>query len=300
MISESAATALGTAGTICWCIQLIPQVITNFRTKDCTGLPPIMLFLWFVSGIPFGIYACVVKSIIILQIQPHLFLFFCAVTFIQTLYYPPTQLPRRKIAAIIAGVCCLDVGMEVGFVLWLRPLYARGIHWPATFFGVLASVLLVIGLLPPYFELAKRQGRVVGLNLLFLAVDSMGAWLSLLSVIVGDLNVLDLVIYSLIGGLELGIFVSHFIWCCRFKWSGRLNDQLQEDEDTCLEAKRSEISQSSDVQDMIISKGMSEHKADNRKHEIIETTVAFGSPDKSYTQTDESVKSRIQVSEAAG
>ena len=198
----------------------------------------------------------------------------------------------RKIAAIIMGVCCLDVGMEVGFVLWLRPLYARGVHWPATFFGVLASVLLVIGLLPPYFELAKRQGRVVGINFLFLAVDSMGAWLSLLSVIVGDLNIMDLVIYSLIGGLELGIFVSHFIWCCRFKWSGRLDDQSLEDGDTCHEVQRSEISQSSDVQDLMVSESVSVHKAGDEKPKIIETTVAFGSPEKLSTQTNESVRSK--------
>jgi hypothetical protein len=34
-----------------------------------------------------------------------------------------------------------------------------------TLIGVLAAVLLALGLIPPYFELAKRGGRVVGISM---------------------------------------------------------------------------------------------------------------------------------------
>jgi uncharacterized protein with PQ loop repeat len=30
--------------------------------------------------------------------------------------------------------------------------------------GVIASILLAVGLLPPYIEIYKRRGRVIGIN----------------------------------------------------------------------------------------------------------------------------------------
>ncbi|CAB4253049.1 similar to Saccharomyces cerevisiae YDR090C Putative protein of unknown function [Maudiozyma barnettii] len=211
-------TGLATVGTILWCVQLIPQIISNYRKKDCTGLPPLMMFLWVVSGIPFGIYFCIMNTEIIFQIQPHLFMFFCSISFFQTIYYPPVKLPKWKILAIAGSLLVVDLATELGFILWLKPVYKNGTHWPALIFGILASILLAIGLLPPYFELAKRKGRVVGINFIFLTLDSMGAYFSIASVAVGDRNVLSLILYAIVGFLELGIFVSQFIWLFRFRW----------------------------------------------------------------------------------
>ncbi|KAL3232354.1 hypothetical protein RNJ44_04270 [Nakaseomyces bracarensis] len=233
MISERAATVLATIATVCWCVQLIPQIIYNWKRKDCTGLPPLMMFLWVVSGIPFAIYFCVSKGNVVLQIQPHLFMFFCGISFVQSCYYPPCSMDRKKIVAIVLGIIACDVGMEVGFILWLRPLYSRGITWPDLIFGIIATVLLGVGLLPPYFELAKRKGRVVGINFAFLFIDSLGAWLSIVSVVVGNMDVMGIILYCVIAGLELGIFFSHFIWCCRFKWFGNhTEEELEADENS--------------------------------------------------------------------
>ncbi|CCH59145.1 hypothetical protein TBLA_0B03030 [Henningerozyma blattae CBS 6284] len=218
MISESASTALGTVATVCWCVQLIPQIYYNWKRKDCTGLPPIMMFLWVVSGVPFGIYFCISRATLILQIQPHLFMFFCCISFIQTCYYPPAKLPKWKIALIIACLVIFTVSTEISCVLALRPLYDKGIKWPDLIFGIIATILLAVGLLPPYFELAKRKGEVVGINFLFLFVDSLGAWLSMISVIVGNMDIMGIILYCIVAAFELGIFTSHFIWCCRFKW----------------------------------------------------------------------------------
>lgn len=233
MISDKASTILGTIATVCWCIQLIPQIIYNYKRKDCTGLPPIMMFLWVISGIPFGIYFCISAPNIILQIQPHLFMIFCAVSFAQTLYYPPCQMNRLKIAAIMLTTTLVDIGLEVGFIIWLKPLYQKGTKWPDLIFGITASVLLAVGLLPPYFELIKRKGRVVGINFLFLFVDSLGAWLSIVSVVVGTMDIMGIVLYCIVAGMELGIFASHFIWCCRFKWLGK--NQEANNEPTVVE-----------------------------------------------------------------
>ncbi|CUS22154.1 LAQU0S04e09428g1_1 [Lachancea quebecensis] len=218
MISEKGATALAIMGTVCWCVQLIPQIIFNYRRKNCEGFPPSMMFLWVVSGIPFAIYFMVTKGNVILQIQPHLFMVFSAISYAQCLYYPPVQWKWTRIVQALVILAVVDIGMEVGFTLWLRPVYSRGTHWPSLIFGIIASVLLGLGLLPPYFELAKRQGRVIGINFLFLFVDSLGAWLSIVSVILGNMDVMGIALYSVIAGLEIGIFLSHFIWCCRFKW----------------------------------------------------------------------------------
>lgn len=90
-------------------------------------------------------------------------------------------------------------------------------------FGISASVLLAVGLLPPYFELAKRKGRVIGINFAFLFIDSLGAWLSIISVILGNMDIMGIILYSIVAGMELGIFASHFIWWCRFRFLAKGN-----------------------------------------------------------------------------
>lgn len=232
MKSESASTALGTVATVCWCIQLIPQIWYNWKRKDCTGLPPIMMFLWVISGIPFAIYFCVSAPNIILQVQPHLFMFFCGISFIQTMYYPPASMNRIKIVIFSAAILLADIGMEIGFIIWLKPLYTKGETWPDLIFGIIASVLLAIGLLPPYFELAKRKGRVVGINFLFLLIDSMGAWLSIASVCVGTMDTMGIILYAIIAAMELGLFISHGIWYLRVRISNKelIDSENEEDE----------------------------------------------------------------------
>jgi hypothetical protein len=47
--------------------------------------------------------------------------------------------------------------------------------------GIIAAILLAAGLLPPYGELWKRRGRVIGINWVFLAMDWSGAFFSLMA-----------------------------------------------------------------------------------------------------------------------
>ncbi len=78
--------------------------------------------------------------------------------------------------------------------------YSRGIDKPVIAIGVVAAILLGLGLIPPYFEIWKRRGRVVGISMyktelrlhwilaydmsdfLFLLTDFLGAVFSLLSI----------------------------------------------------------------------------------------------------------------------
>ncbi|KAL8974892.1 MAG: hypothetical protein Q9205_008114, partial [Flavoplaca limonia] len=134
-----AANVLGTIGTIFWCIQLVPQVWYNWRRKKTDGLPGLMMFLWATSAVPFGVYAIV-----------------------QILIYNNAW--RVWTATLLAsGIGALFGGLQILLVLTLRGPYSRGVEWPITLVGVLSAILLAAGLIPPYFEIAKRSGRVVGI-----------------------------------------------------------------------------------------------------------------------------------------
>ena len=75
---------------------------------------------------------------------------------------------------------------EVALILTLRPIYKKGIAWPVTTVGILAAILLTLGLLPPYFELWQRKGRVVGNNFISLTMDWLGALFSLMGIVTQD------------------------------------------------------------------------------------------------------------------
>ena len=82
-----AATVLATIGTIFWCIQLLPQIYFNHRLKNTEGLPAIMMLLWAVSAVPFGVYAIAQEFALPLQIQPQVFCALSLVTWGQILKY---------------------------------------------------------------------------------------------------------------------------------------------------------------------------------------------------------------------
>lgn len=212
MTSSVAENVLGTIGTVLWCIQLVPQIIRNYKVKECLGLPPLMMFLWASSGVPFSIYFFATDGSVPLRVQPQLFTFFCLLTWAQTLYYPPVQIHWTRFIGYVGGFVAVAVGLEVGFIVWLRPLHRRGETWPTLIIGIIASVLLVLGLLPPYLELWKRKGRVVGINFIFLAMDSSGALFSLLSIVVGNMDIMSIVLYAVVLAMEVGIFTCQTVW----------------------------------------------------------------------------------------
>lgn len=228
MYNAVAENVLGTIGTILWCIQLTPQIIRNYCVKNCEGVPSIMMFLWALSGIPFSIYFFGTDGSIPLRVQPQLFTLCCVVTWIQTLYYPPVQFNLRKVIIFACSFIIIAAGVEAGFILWLRPIYRDGKEWPMLIIGIIAAILIALGLIPPYFELAKRRGRVIGINFVFIGMDSLGALLSLLSIVVGTMDILSIVLYAVVIALELGIFASHIIWYIRFGKKEKAMENHQE------------------------------------------------------------------------
>ncbi|MCJ1311593.1 hypothetical protein MMC25_005266 [Agyrium rufum] len=209
------ANILGTIGTVFWCIQLVPQVWYNWRRKNTDGLPGLMMFLWAMCAIPFGVYAIVQNFNIPVQIQAQIFGTLAIVVWVQILIYHDKW--RRWTASLLgAGLWALSGGVEALLILTLRGPYNRGVEWPIILVGVVAAVLLAFGLLPPYLEIRRRRGRVIGINFIFLSIDTLGAFFSLVSLLTQDtFDILGGIIYILTMVLELGIFASHIVWRIR-------------------------------------------------------------------------------------
>lgn len=216
-INSAASTACGLIGTVCWCIQIVPQIIYIYKKKDTTGFNPIFMGLWLTATPFLATYAFVSNQNIAIRIQPNVFMVFCLAAYYMSCLYPPHKKSKKFIYGSIAGFLLYFAIIEAGFIPWLKPLYAKGTTWPALIFGICGGVLLAVGILPLYYELYKRQGQVVGVSFIFLFIDSLGAYLSILSVVLGTMDVMGIVMYSLIAVLEIGVFLSHFIWYMRFK-----------------------------------------------------------------------------------
>jgi hypothetical protein len=108
--------------------------------------------------------------------------------------------------------------MELILILTLRGPYSRGVEWPMMLMAISASVIQVIGLIPPYFELAKRSGRVIGIDFWFLTIDYAGAFFSLMAVVAQQwFDALGASLYIACIVLETGIFVSQGVWLWRVR-----------------------------------------------------------------------------------
>ncbi|KZT09864.1 uncharacterized protein LAESUDRAFT_722014 [Laetiporus sulphureus 93-53] len=195
--NPAAENALGTLGTICWTLQLVPQIWKSWRAKSTEGLSEILVFLWGVSGVPMGVYAIVQNLNIPLILQPQLFGILCFAAWAQCQYYGHK---RSLSACIIMYITCLVAlaGFQVGMVYAVRPSYERGNDGGVEFFGILSSVLIAIALLPQYWEIYRRR-EVVGISVPFMTIDMLGGVFNDLSLAFkSEFNVIAGVTYSLV------------------------------------------------------------------------------------------------------
>ncbi|KAI1378873.1 PQ loop repeat-domain-containing protein [Hypoxylon crocopeplum] len=210
-----AANVLGTIGTILWCVQTIPQIWTNWRTKKTDGLPGSMMYLWALCGVPFGTYNIVQRFNYPLQVQPQAFMALCLVNWCQILHYHRRWVLWKVLLIGVANVAVF-AGVQAALIVTLQPLYDAGNGTGVLVVGIIANILLAFGLLPPYGEIWKRRGRVIGINFVFLSMDWLGAFFSLMSLAAqNSFDVLGGVLYIVCILLESGIFLSHMIWLLR-------------------------------------------------------------------------------------
>ncbi|KAB5560184.1 hypothetical protein GE09DRAFT_1220840 [Coniochaeta sp. 2T2.1] len=196
-------------------LGLLPQIWTNWRTKKTDGLPAIMMYIWALCGVPFGIYAIVQRFNMPIQVQPQCFMALCLVSWSQILHYGHGYTVWKAAGAGV-GMACIFAGVEAALILTLTPIYNRGNETPILVIGIVAAVLLAVGLLPPYQEIWKRHGRVIGFNWIFLGMDWGGAFFSLMALVAQNtFDVTGGVVYIVCCFLEVGIFASHIIWRIR-------------------------------------------------------------------------------------
>jgi hypothetical protein len=176
-----------------------------------------MLILWSICGVPFGVYAIVQNFNFALKFQPQAFAGLTLIAWGQTLYYHNKWRAWTATLATIALAASFAL-MELVLILTLRGPYARGVQWPMMLMAISASVIQVMGLIPPYFELAKRSGRVIGIDFWFLIIDYSGAFFSLMAVVAQQwFDALGASLYIACIALETGIFVSQGIWLWRVR-----------------------------------------------------------------------------------
>ena len=83
---------------------------------------------------------------------------------------------------LTSAIALFFAGFEAFLVFIIRPAYNRGVSWPVTLIGVVATVMIVSGYIPVPFELFKRRGRVIGIDFIFLTIDWFGAFFSLMAI----------------------------------------------------------------------------------------------------------------------
>lgn len=197
-----AANVLGTIGAVCWSVQLLPQILVNYRRHHAVGLQPSMMMLWAWAGIPLGVYNIDQNFSIALQIQPQILTTLSLITWIQCLYYQKSWAVTRCVS-IAAPLACVMGGIEVGLVYALRRGFSQGIDWPVTLMAVLSALLLAAGVMTHYVDIYRHR-TVRGISFLFVGIDAAGDLFSLLSVLFEpSLNILGLVIY----GTELCLWI---------------------------------------------------------------------------------------------
>ncbi|KAK4574239.1 hypothetical protein LTR86_002000 [Recurvomyces mirabilis] len=212
MDNAAVANVFGTLGAVCWSIQLIPQIVLNYRRHSARGLSaPFMMYraaplpFWAFAGLPLGVYNIVSDLNIALQVQPQILTLLSLATWIQCYYYE-RKWSISKALSVVTPVACIMGGIEVGLIFAVRAGLRHGIRWPATLMAALAAALLALGVLEQYIAIWKNC-NVEGISFLFCAIDALGDVTSIIAVVFErKLKVVGLVAYSVEFVLWCGIF----------------------------------------------------------------------------------------------
>ncbi|KAI0083936.1 PQ loop repeat-domain-containing protein [Irpex rosettiformis] len=204
--NSAAENALATIGTICWTLQVVPQIWKSWREKSTDGLSPWLVFFWGISGAPLGVYAIVQDLNIPLIIQPHAFATLSIFSWAQCQYYGQHR-PFRTCAAMFVTTLALCGGFEAGMIFAVRPSFRAGNEAGVEFFGILSSVMISCALIPQFIEIWRRR-EVVGLSVLFMLVDWSGGIFSLLSLVFKEkFDIIASVTYSAVVVLDGAILL---------------------------------------------------------------------------------------------
>ncbi|KAJ3995663.1 PQ loop repeat-domain-containing protein [Lentinula boryana] len=231
-VNSIAENVFGTSGTVCWTIQLVPQLWKSYREKDTTGLSDWMILAWSVAGAFLGTYSIVQNLNIPLILQPQLFSVLTMASWAQCQYYGRKRSLRVTLLLFFCG-CAILGGFEVGTIYALRPSFNRGDRSGVEgteFFGIISTVLITISFIPQYYEIHKRK-EVIGISIWFMTVDLLGKCrvFSDLSLVFksGVFDIVPAVTYSLVVVMDGAVILAACILNPRAR---RLRLQRQESE----------------------------------------------------------------------
>ncbi|KAI8174288.1 thymidylate kinase [Colletotrichum sp. SAR 10_75] len=206
------AVEKGTLGAVCWSIQLIPQIIINYRRHNATGLQPSMMMLWAWAGVPLGVYNIVEDFNIALRIQPQILTFLSLATWIQCYYYERNWSVLRSLA-VVTPIATVMAGIQAALVFALRIPKSRGTEWPMIVMAVLSAALLAAGVLRHYWDIYVHR-TVRGISFIFVAIDAAGDVFSLASIFFQpSVDILGVIIYA----------TEFVLWCGVFACGGYYN-----------------------------------------------------------------------------
>ncbi|KAK3055665.1 hypothetical protein LTR09_003586 [Extremus antarcticus] len=209
MDQPTVALVFGTLGAICWSVQLLPQVVLNYRRHSASGLSAGFLLFWAWAGVPLGVYNIVLAFNYALWVQPQILTALSLITWGQCYYYE-RKWSTAHVAAVVLAAACFMGGVEAGLIFALRVGIDNGVHWPLTLMAVLAAVLLALGVLEQYLAIWKNKS-VHGISFLFCGIDALGDVTSIISVVFEPkLEVMGLVMYGVEFVLWCGIFACGF------------------------------------------------------------------------------------------
>ncbi|RSL97318.1 hypothetical protein CDV31_013083 [Fusarium ambrosium] len=226
-----AANVLGTLGAVCWSIQLIPQIIVNYRRHNATGLQPSMMMLWAWAGVPLGVYNIVKEYNIALRIQPQILTLLSLITWIQCYYYERKWSVYRSLLVVLP-IAAVMGGIQAGLIIALRIPESKDIEWPMILMASLSAALLAAGVLRHYWDIWIHR-TVRGISFLFVAIDAAGDVFSLASVFFQPkLDYLGIVIYATEFVLWCGVFAAggyyNFLPWIKRRWSARASKRAVE------------------------------------------------------------------------
>ncbi|KAJ3973363.1 PQ loop repeat-domain-containing protein [Lentinula raphanica] len=174
-VNSVAENVFGTVGTVCWSIQLVPQLWKSYHEKDTTGLSEWMILSWSIAGAFLGTYSIVKNLNIPLILQPQLFSALTMASWAQCQYYGRKRPLSTTLVLFLCG-CVILGGFEVGTVYAVRPSFSHGDRSGSEgieFFGIMSTVLITLSFVPQYYEIYNRK-EVIGISIWFMAVDLLG------------------------------------------------------------------------------------------------------------------------------
>ncbi|KAL7951245.1 PQ loop repeat domain-containing protein [Trichoderma barbatum] len=205
MDNPVAANVLGTAGAVCWSVQLIPQIIINYFRHNTTGLQPSMMMLWACAGVPLGVYNITKEFNVALRIQPQILTLLSLVTWAQCRYYGRKWSISHCLLVAIP-IALLMAATQIALIFALRVAHSSHLTWPDTLLASLSAAFLAAGVLTHYWDIYVHRS-VRGISFIFVGIDAGGDLFSLISVFFQPkLDILGMVIYGTELVLWIGVF----------------------------------------------------------------------------------------------